>query len=126
MATHVRERGIRPQLVVCSPATRARQTLELVGEGLGPAPIEFDEAIYGADAEGLLERLRRVPAGVRSVLVVGHNPGFRDLALLLGGDESEIGKFPTGALASFEVPAWDELGPGAGRFAGIVKPKQLA
>ena len=125
IADHVRRRGVRPELILCSPALRARQTLELVAADLGGGPIRYEEDIYGAAAEELLERLRRVPAATDSVLMVGHNPGHRDLAVMLGADESAIGKFPTGALATFELPAWAKLGPGCGRLVEFAKPKQL-
>ena len=128
LARHVRDRGIRPDLVVCSPAVRARQTLELVAAGFdgSPPPVRIEEEVYGADAEDLVALLRQVPADTGQVLAIGHNPGFRDLALLLGAGEAVVGKFPSGALASFEVRAWVQLGPEHGRLIEIVRPKQLS
>jgi len=129
----VREAGVRPGLVVCSTAVRARQTLALVAGGLGDDPgpeVVFDRRIYGASATDLLERLHEVPDAVRSMLLVGHQPGIQDLALaLVGAGEGRdrlSGKFPTAALATIAVPApWSRLERGAGTILGMVKPKQL-
>ena len=71
-----------------------------------------------------------MPAAVRSVMLVGHQPGIQDLALALVGRGAGLdrlsGKFPTAALATIAVPApWSRLERGAGTILGMVKPKQL-
>jgi phosphohistidine phosphatase len=109
----------RPELVLCSPALRARQTLERVLPFLDPQPkVVFDDAIYGASAGELLYRLHRVDQSVGSVMLVGHNPGMEDLAVALVGT---IESFPTAALAVLVVPVdtWDEVGPGPGPTARL-------
>jgi phosphohistidine phosphatase len=98
--------------------------------GAGRPRVEFEAAIYGATADGLLEVLRRVPSAERSVMLVGHQPAIGALALLLAADgpgrERLAGKFPTGALATFAVPgSWEGLGPGAARLGDYVKPREL-
>src|SRR5437763_8483276 len=111
---HVREEGIRPALVLCSTAVRARETLE--GVGLSDE-VAFERELYGASADELLARLRRVPDDVESVMLIGHNPGMHDLAVLLGGSGEVERKFPTGALATFELDGvWRSLAPGAARL----------
>jgi len=130
---HAREAGVRPGLVICSTAVRARQTLALVAGGLGDDPgpeVVYDRRIYGASATDLLERLREVPAAVRSVMLVGHQPGIQDLALALVGRGAGLdrlsGKFPTAALATIAAPPpWSGLERGDGTVVGMVKPKQL-
>ena len=64
----------RPELVLCSPAARARETLAAIGEG------EIRPELYGASAAELLGVIRGLPDDVSSVLLVGHNPGFEELA----------------------------------------------
>jgi phosphohistidine phosphatase len=119
--------------VICSTAVRARQTLALVsgglGDGTGPE-VAYDRRIYGAGAADLIDRLREVPDEVRSVMVVGHQPGIQDLALALVGAGEGLdrlsGKFPTAALATIAVPPpWSRLERGTGTVLGMVKPKQL-
>src|SRR5690348_2022253 len=101
MGGYLREEGIHPALVLCSSARRARETQRRAAVG---DDVRVEEGLYGASAQELLARLRRVPRGVESVMLIGHNPGMQDLALSLGrggGAIDEIGvKFPTGALAT--------------------------
>ncbi len=106
------ERGARPDLVLCSPSVRTRETLELAAKALGTSlSVEFEEELYLASADDLLERIELVPDDAASVLLVGHNPGIEELGLELagrgdsGGIERMRHKFPTGALAEFRVHA---------------------
>ena len=119
--------------MLCSTATRARETLAGVAPSLGDdVDVWFEDDLYGASDDELLDRLRRLPPAVPSVMVVGHNPGLGDLALRLigGGDEPALvrlhAKFPTGALASLLVPGeWDELSPGSATLTAFVVPRDL-
>ena len=133
IARYIRERRIDPDLVVCSPALRTRQTLELVAAGF-PAHrasrVELVPGIYEASGADLLAIVRRLPDEVAAAMLIGHQPGIQDLALTLVGAgpglERISGKFPTAALATVAVaPAWSELGPGSGRLLDVAKPKQL-
>ena len=81
IASHLREGRVEPELVLCSSAARASQTLELVRRALGAATVRLEDGLYAASAEELLERLRTVPEDVASVLLIGHNPGLQDVAL---------------------------------------------
>jgi phosphohistidine phosphatase len=131
MAAYVREHDIEPALVLCSAATRARQTLDRVAPGFGNAPeVRIESELYEASAAELLGRLQRVDEDVPSVMLVGHNPSMERLALDLangGADLAELAaKYPTGALATLEFDGpWSELEPDAARLAGFVKPRDL-
>jgi phosphohistidine phosphatase len=134
IAGHLRSEGIRPALLLCSSARRARDTLEALRPALGESPdVRIDEGLYGADATEILERLRTVDPDVASVLVVGHNPGLHDLAVGLAGDGDESAlaqlrtKFPTGAMATLDLGAssWAQLAPGQAYLARVVLPRQL-
>jgi phosphohistidine phosphatase len=133
MAVHLRTAKVRPQLVLCSSATRARQTYEALSGALaGPVVLSVEDALYGASDAELLARLHEVPDTVSAVLLVGHNPGLQDLALALSGDGDPMvltrlgDKFPTCALVSLEVPtAWDALGPGRAVLRAMVLPREL-
>src|SRR4051794_26437716 len=81
VARHLREQGIDPELVLCSTARRARETLERLEPALGRGAVRVEPVLYGADAGALLEHLRGVSDAVGSVLVIGHNPGLQRLAL---------------------------------------------
>jgi phosphohistidine phosphatase len=125
---HMRAQEFEPELVLCSTARRARETLERIEPALGRAPVRVEGDLYGASARELLARLRRLPDDVGSVLVIGHNPGMHELALELAGSAPELaGKFPTAALATlaFHGSAWGELGPEATELVELIRPRDL-
>ena len=121
LADHVRAEGIAPEVVLCSPARRARQTVEGV---LPDVEVRFDDDLYGATVFELLGVLHRVDASAASVLLVGHNPGLHDLVEVLTGED--LDKFPTGGLATIGFRgSWSELGPATGALRGLVRPREL-
>ena len=132
MARHLAKAGVRPDLVLCSTSVRTRQTLERVTAALPDGvAVELEDGLYGASASTLIERLRLMPPEAEAVLVVAHNPGLQDLALLLAGSGPAIGrlheKFPTGALATLvHDGAWAELRAGACELVELVFPRDLA
>jgi phosphohistidine phosphatase len=126
---HLELGAVEIDLVLCSPARRARETLARIEKALGNAMVELDETLYGAGSDPLLARLRKVPDGVGSVLLIGHNPGLHDLALRLAPDAARLHEgFPTAALATLEVDAasWGELGRAGSRLVDYVVPRELA
>lgn len=118
------ERGIVPGSIICSPAKRARQTAELVGETGGLQTPTFDERIYAASPLILLDLLRETAARTESVMIVGHNPGLGDLVRILTGRSETL---PTAALVRIDLGPedWPEIDPGSGELAFIVRPKDL-
>ena len=121
LARHVADAGIAPDVVLSSPARRARQTIETVLPG---SSIIFDDDLYGASFNELVSRVRTLDAGVRSAMLVGHNPGLHDL--IEGLTATEVDKFPTGGLATLRwAGAWAEFEAGAVRLTGIVRPREL-
>ena len=131
LGQHLSAAGIRPELVLCSSALRARQTLEGLADVLGNAEVLVEDQLYAAEADGLLDRLRRVPESTGSVMVIAHNPGLHDLALELAASGPALErlreKFPTGGLATIEVEAdWRDIDRGRGRLVALATPKDLA
>jgi phosphohistidine phosphatase len=121
LAAHFQSESITPELILSSPARRAKQTIEGV---LPDAYVAFDEDLYGAGVFDLLDVLRRVDGDIASVLVVGHNPGLHDLVEVL--TDEEVDKFPTGGLATIRIsPPWPELAPGGGVLRSLVGPREL-
>jgi phosphohistidine phosphatase len=132
MAAWIGEHHIQPELILCSPSLRTRQTLDIITPGFDrPPKIVLDEGLYLAAADRLLARLRRVPASTERVLMVGHNPGLHELALLLAESASgplvaRLGGFATGVMARFEVGIpWPALGRRTARLNAVINPKEL-
>ncbi len=129
----MRRLGLGYDLVLASPAVRVTETLTEVAQGYGAAvDTRFDETIYLAPVETLLALVRATDDADARLLLVGHNPGMEQLALLLseaGALRDEIAaKYPTGALAEigFEAAYWHEVAPGEGRLARFIRPRELA
>jgi phosphohistidine phosphatase len=131
IADHMRELGIAPELVLCSPAVRAKQTLEGLGDAVGSARVDFDRDLYDAAESDLLAAVHRVSPDVASVLLVGHNPSIQRLALLLCEEGERLdalrAKYPTAALAtlSIDAPEWHRLRMADAELTDFVKPKEL-
>jgi phosphohistidine phosphatase len=128
IADHLERERIRPDLVLCSPAARTRETLERIHDALGEPEVAFDERLYGATDDELLSCLREAPAEISSIMLVGHNPGLADLLVLLAEPGSDLPEaVPTGALATlrFTAASWTEVGPRSGRIDGFVVPRAL-
>jgi phosphohistidine phosphatase len=132
IAKHLRRTGIEPELVLCSSAERTRETLELVRPALRAAvEVRLEEELYAASSDELLERLRVIPERVASVMLIGHNPGLQDLALVLASTGTQLerleAKFPTAALATLTLPntTWERLSGADAVLAAYVVPKQL-
>jgi len=123
-----RER-VAPGLVLCSSARRARQTLELILPALGDPAVLVEEGLYAAGAPALLARLRQLPAGVREAMLIGHNPGIHELAVLLagGGAPASLHEgFPTGAMVSISLrgATWGDVRRG-GVVTRLLLPREL-
>jgi phosphohistidine phosphatase len=122
---------VRPQVVACSSAVRARQTLQRVIPGLGQPEVWTEVSLYAASAETLLARVRALPDEVEEAMLIGHNPGVQELVLLLA-ERGELrdraaAKLPTGALATLEadVRGWAKIKPGQMRLSAFVIPRDL-
>jgi phosphohistidine phosphatase len=126
--------GLIPDRVLCSPATRARATWELVAAAMSAAPpASYVERLYDATPRAVLDVIRHADRDVDSVLVVGHNPGLHEVATLLiaSGDldhrERLREKLPTGGLVVIDFPIadWSKLHDRSGRLERFVVPRRL-
>jgi phosphohistidine phosphatase len=116
--------------VLCSSAARTRETLERIRPALGSPEVRIEQGLYQASSAELLERLRELPGGIESVILIGHQPAIHQLALTLAGDGAGLarlrGKFPTAGLATLRFTGeWGELRPGCAELVGFVRPKEL-
>jgi phosphohistidine phosphatase len=131
LAEHLRGLPEGPELVLCSSAARTVETLEGIRPALpADATVEVDDGLYGADADELLARVRRLPTTTSSALLIAHNPGIGDLAVMLAGPGDRGGraamalKFPTAALARFIIEEeWSAIAPGAATLEEFWTPR---
>ena len=121
----MRKRKLRPDLVLSSPAERAKETTRLVCEAAGLIAVaRYDDGIYEASARRLLEIVSRIEDAVNTAMLVGHNPGLEELLGVLTGEPHRM---ITASLACIElsIERWNEVTSGTGKLQWILKPKEL-
>jgi phosphohistidine phosphatase len=133
--------GLRPDLVLCSPARRTRQTWHGVALGLvaerasqrgtseersvaerasGPAApeVRYDPVLYGGSARTLLAAVRSVARDASTVLLIGHNPAVSDLSATLDPDGADLDGLRTAGIAVHTLSGdWTDLVAGAAALA---------
>jgi phosphohistidine phosphatase len=125
-----------PELVLCSPAKRARETWDLAAAEL-PSGIELQivESLYDfGDGSALLAAIRAHGGNTTRLMLVGHNPSIEQLAQrLIGSGEPELRrriaeKYPTGALTVIAVgiEKWPDLQEATGRLVHFIRPRDIA
>ena len=122
----IRGRKLRVDLIVSSPAERARQTAALVKESARlSAEVLYDERVYEADAARLVEVVAQADESADALMLVGHNPGLEELLTFLTGESRRM---QTAALAcvALDVEKWGKTRERAGRLEWLVRPKELA
>jgi phosphohistidine phosphatase len=129
MGAHIHNLIGTPDTIITSDATRAQQTAEIVALAVDfAAPLTVEPRIYAADLENLLAVVRRIPDEVQIAIIIGHNPGFEELAAALAGNPEHEVRLPTSGLAvlEFDVERWDSVRAGAGRLREVATPRTIA
>jgi phosphohistidine phosphatase len=130
MAAH----ALVPDRVVLSPAARTQETWKYAANAFHPAPAaKSAERVYDATPHAILGVIKDTPASAHTLMVIGHNPGLHELALMLiaTGDvdarERLREKLPTSGLViiDFAFDNWSKLHPQSGRLERFVSPKTL-
>jgi len=124
-----------PDRAVVSTSARTRETWTLLAAAMGKAtPVSFEERLYDASPESILQTIKETGPDTGTLMVVGHNPGLQELAAMLvaSGDieaRERLGReFPTSALVviGFAVENWNGVHPRGGRLEHFVTPGWLA
>jgi phosphohistidine phosphatase len=127
----MKAQGLAFDLVLASPARRVAETIEELAESFGPLDPRYDQRLYLASPQTLLELVRGTPDGAEKLLIVGHNPGLEALALALtcGGPLRDMAvlKYPTATVAEirFSVERWRDVARGKGEFVRFIRPRDL-
>lgn len=121
------DQGYIPDVVLCSPSTRTRETFD--GLKLGAVPVQYPDALYHASTNVLLETLQEKAAG-KSALIVTHNPGcanFADRVLSDPHDHERFHDFPTGAtlVVDFPINDWADAAFHSGSVVDFIVPREL-
>lgn len=124
MGRRLASRGIKPDLIVSSPAVRARMTAALIAAELDyePAGLVVNDSMYASEADRLLDVIHRLDDGLACVMLIGHNPEFTELAQRFS---DEITRMPTCAVAelTFETSSWAFVGQAEPVAVGFDSPR---
>jgi phosphohistidine phosphatase len=133
MREAMRALGLAPDVILVSPARRTRETLAALEPWDETPLVEPMEVLYLATAAQLRDAVRDLAETVRSLMLIGHNPGLHEFAVSLAGRRSVndatqrlLAGFPTGALAEFAIAApWRQLTAGSGQLVRFLTPRDL-
>jgi phosphohistidine phosphatase len=127
MARRLKQRDLKPDKIVSSPAVRAVTTATIMARELGvPAQkVQQDERLYLAAAKDILAVVRELGGRTRHLMLVGHNPGITDFADRISCERS-LENLPTCAVYTlqFEIGDWSELDWASGVDADLDYPKK--
>lgn len=126
MGAFLREQDLVPDLILCSPAVRAKKTAQAISEESGyQGEIEIHEDFYPGEPSAYIKVLVANPDQVERVMVVGHNPGLEEFLDELTGESARL---PTSALAQITLPIhnWSELNQDAsGSLINLWRVREL-
>jgi phosphohistidine phosphatase len=125
MGRRLRDSSQTPDLLISSPATRAITTARMAAREMAypEARIVEERGLYHAGAGEILRIVQSLETLARHVMLVGHNPGFTDLANRLSA--VRIDNMPTASLfcVDFEIEQWSDAAAGEARFVYFDFPK---
>lgn len=126
MGRRLTEMGVKPDIIMCSPAKRAILTIELITEQLNFEfdRIVFDQELYEASVRNLLGFVNKIEDKFQSAMIVGHNPTLTYITEYL--TKYNIGNIPTCGIVElhFEVDSWKEISEGTGTLKWFIYPKE--
>ena len=126
----MKKNGIVPEIILCSPAVRTRETLAAANDKLGAEHIVYEDAIYGASLGALLGLVEKYSRECSKLMITGHNPGMDELLCFLCGTQpplTETGKLmTTAALAVLAFNDADSMSTAAaGELLHLVRPNEI-
>lgn len=134
VSAHLVAEGWKPDRILCSPAKRARQTLEIVaGFFDGDPDVLYPAGLYDASSADYASLIRNHGGDAETLMIIGHNPMTHETAVRLaapGHAPAATGlarKFPTSALAVLDFDtAWKDLEDQSGNVIAFIKPADLS
>lgn len=134
IGAYMKSHGLIPDRVIISPAARTQETWKFTAAAFRPAPAAMTvDKLYDATPHAIFAVIKDAPASAHTLMVVAHNPGLHEVALMLiaSGDidtrERLREKLPAAGMAiiDFAFDDWDKLHPQSGRLERFVSPKSL-
>ena len=128
MGKYILDTGINPDLVLCSPAARTRQTLDILNKQAKlEKELRYLDFIYSSDETDLLQYIQKQLNSEGSVMIVGHNPTMIMLTEIISGQEFPYKKFSTGSMAvlKLDIDNWIDIVGAKGELQSFIRAKDL-
>ena len=126
MGKRLKKKGIRPDLIISSPAKRAFKTAQKVAKAIDypKNKILTDKMLYLAGTSAILAVVKETADTVNSLMIFGHNPGWTDFVNEMTG--SHIDNIPTTGIAAiqFDVNSWEDVSKNKGKLLFFDYPKK--
>ncbi len=126
MADIIASKGLTPDLIITSPAKRARQTAKRFRKkyNIKKEDMQVEPSIYGGDEHHVLEILRKLPDSLSTVFLFGHNPTMNYLAAMFSTERLHVPTFGI-LITRHEIEHWSEFKPDQKALIEFVYPKQF-
>ncbi len=126
MGKRLAQRVGRPDLMLSSPALRAKKTAEAIADAVGYPfeSVQWNDGVYEAGSDDLIRILRKIDKSIETAMVFGHNPTLTSVANQLSG--SSIANIPTCGVVELglTVTDWGDLGSGTAQLVEFDYPKR--
>ncbi|ASU33780.1 SixA phosphatase family protein [Mucilaginibacter xinganensis] len=123
MADRIKEHAIVPELIISSPALRAKTTAEIFADHLDLAAPQKNKSIYEAGEKALLKVINEFPDQHDFVALVGHNPGIAQILYYLTGEAKEVHTC-TVAIVEFDIDNWAMVSRDLGKLVYYSSPNE--
>jgi len=131
LGQYLKKAHILPDYILCSSATRARETLSQMQDGAEtPFDAAFQDDLYLASPAYMMGQIQCLPPNIAAPMIIAHNPGlsmlFQDLAHTPPRDSRSL-KYPTGMLAllDFDITGWSALKSHMGQIVKLIIPSDI-
>jgi len=126
MGSYLADKGIRPDLILSSPALRAQTTALAIARALSypPDAIRFEHDLYACNAQTILSIIRGVSDDIDTLFVFGHNPEFTECANLI--TDGDIDNIPTCGVVEMRLKEnnWKSIGENSAELRSFEFPKK--
>lgn len=122
LAQKLKQNNIKPDLIVSSPAVRTQQTADIIAQELNyKKSIMYNEVLYQAFVNELIESITYTFDDVQSLMIIGHNPSLTALGITLAGlkDKIEMSEL---IKIEFDCNSWTSIDISNARLAYHLKP----
>ncbi len=135
MSSFIKDSGLQADVILCSPASRTRETFAAYQAVTGCADATFVNDMYMASVDTLLALVNVQATHAMRLMIIGHNPGFEDLADLLidtSASDTEATALLQSGLSTagllqiaFHAESWNNVAAGSGCLTRYTKAKSL-